>query len=36
MKVKYKRWWKKHYDEVILIVGLLIGLFFFLKGVGAI
>ena len=36
IKRKYKTWWKKHWDEVILILGLTIGMYFFLKGMGAI
>jgi len=35
-KRKYKRktWWQKHYDEVILVSGLVIGGYYFLRAVG--
>jgi len=33
---KENNWWKKHWDEVILIIGILAGLYFTLKGLGVI
>ena len=37
-KKKYKRktWWDKHWDEAMLISGLSVALYFFLRGMGAI
>jgi len=40
MKIKYKRktktWWKKHWDEILLVLTILLGIFFMFKGLGAI
>lgn len=30
-KTKLKRWWKKHWDEVLLLVGTTLGIYFFLR-----
>jgi len=35
-KYKRKTWWQKHYDEVILVGSLIIGGYYFLKGIGVI
>jgi len=34
MKRRKKSWWKRHWDEVMLVVGLLISFIFFLKAIG--
>ncbi|MFA6090132.1 MAG: hypothetical protein WC755_09825 [Candidatus Woesearchaeota archaeon] len=33
---KRKSWWKEHWDEVVLIIGVLLGLYLTLKGLGVI
>lgn len=33
---KKKSWWKEHWDEVVLIIGILLGLYLTLKGLGVI
>lgn len=30
--MKFKTWWKKHWDEVVLIIGIAISIFFILRG----
>jgi len=37
-KRKYKRktWWQKHWDEVMLYTGIVIGIYLLLSGMGAI
>lgn len=36
MKRKYKNWWKKHWDEVMLVAGTIAGLILILIGFGVI
>lgn len=34
LRNKFKRFWKRHWDEVMLIGGLFIALLLFLSGIG--
>lgn len=34
--MKFKTWWKKHWDEVVLWASIIIGTYLILKGSGAI